>query len=197
MNLKEFKKLLEDKISENGYNDKEHSIPVYDLRNKVRNLIEEILSEIPDTEFEVYVGSAWNGLSENKLYITPKYQCYSERRNYMCEIQLHKTLDYVNYRNIGQWFIKEITVKAPDKNITFEEVYRLHKEETEKRIAEYEERRRKEEEEREAQLERNRIHAEEQAQLVMQYIKDNNLDKEEFIKYARIFSTYPREVEAQ
>ena len=131
MDLKEFKKLLENKIIENGYNTKEQSNSVYDLKNKVRNLIEEILSEIPDTEFEVYAGSAWDGLSENKLYITPKYQSYSERRNYMCEIQLHKTLDYVDYRNIGQWFVKEITVKAPDKNITFEEVYRLYKEETE------------------------------------------------------------------
>lgn len=196
MDLKELKTKLLERIDEGNYNKRENCKPVYELKIKVRKMVEDILSEIPNTEFEVYEGYRdTNGLNENRIYIAPKYKQYSDRRKYLCEIQLHKTICFKDFYEVGYWLINDITIAAPNNDVKFEEEYILHKEATEQRIAEYEERKRKEAEEREAQLERNRIHAQEQAQLVNQYIKDNNLDKEEFMKYARIYNLYFREVE--
>lgn len=196
MDLKELKSKLLERIDEGNYNKRENCKPVYELKIKVRKMIEEILSEIPNTEFEVYEGyRETNGLNENRIYITPRYKQFSDRRKYLCEIQLHKTICFKDFYEVGYWLINDITITSPNNDVKFEEEYKLHKEATEQRIAEYEERKRKEAEERAAQIERNKIHAQEQAQLVNQYIKDNNLDKEEFMKYARIYNLYFREVE--
>lgn len=196
MDLKELKSKLLERIDEGNYNKRENCKPVYELKIKVRKMIEEILSEIPNTEFEVYEGyRETNGLNENRIYITPRYKQFSDRRKYLCEIQLHKTICFKDFYEVGYWLINDITITSPNNDVKFEEEYKLHKEATEQRIAEYEERKRKEAEERAAQMERNKIHAQEQAQLVNQYIKDNNLDKEEFMKYARIYNLYFREVE--
>lgn len=196
MDLKELKSKLLERIDEGNYNKRENCKPVYELKIKVRKMVEEILSEIPNTEFEVYEGyRETNGLNENRIYITPRYKQFSDRRKYLCEIQLHKTICFKDFYEVGYWLINDITITSPNNDVKFEEEYKLHKEATEQRIAEYEERKRKEAEERAAQIERNKIHAQEQAQLVNQYIKDNNLDKEEFMKYARIYNLYFREVE--
>ena len=198
MDLKELKSKLLERIEEGNYNKRENCKPVYELKIKVEAMLREILSEIPDTEFEVYTGyKCTNGLNENRIYITPRYKQFSDRRKYLCEIQLHKTICFKDFYDVGYWVINDITITAPNKDVKFEEEYKLYEELCEKRIAEYEENKRKEAEERAAQLERNRIHAQEQAKLVVKYIKDNNLNEEEFLKFARIYGTYFREVEKE
>lgn len=193
MKAKELNEKLNKLIIEKGYNTREDSF--WETRELIKNLVEKVLQEIPNTEFTVRSGYRFEDENRNNIYVYTDTHSYIDTANnhLLCEIKLHRVKMRTRYvtrsYHYSLWAVDKVIVKA-FKDVDFEEEYKIAKAE-----AEQVERERKEKEAREkAEMEeRNRqyeIEATAKAQKILDYIKEHNLDIGEFEDMAYTYHNY-------
>lgn len=188
MNIKEFEKLLNDKVEELKLN--KTSITKCSIETNIRYMVEDLV----DTEkFEVHYGGDWyENQNRNRLYINPRYKGHNDWGNSFIEIQIHKTLDYTGWEG-GKWYITKLTAKPfGEKEITFEEAFDTYKDYIEDILVKREKEKKREEEQRAKAEEEKLRHFEEVKGKILKYIEDNKLDPKEFKDIARELDLYDR-----
>ena len=197
MKAKELNTRINEILKEKGFDKGECNF--WETRTIVEGITKDILNEIPDAEFYVRSGyrSYDDDKSRNNLYVYTNTHSYIDEDNnhLLCEIKIHRTKVRTRYltrsRQYSLWAITGVTVK-PLKDVEFEEEYKIALEEKLQADREREEREAKaraEDEERQRQYE---LEAIKRTQKVIDYIKKNNLNVEEFTEMATIYSSHTK-----
>lgn len=193
MKAKELNEILNKLIIEKGYNTREDSF--WETRELIKNLVEKVLQEIPNTEFTVRSGYRFEDENRNNIYVYTNTHSYIDTANnhLLCEVKLHRIKMRTRYvtrsYHYSLWAVDKVIVKA-FKDVDFEEEYKIAKAEAEQVEKERKEREAKaqaEYEERQRQLD---ITSTEKAQEVLDYIRKNNLDVDEFKNMATKYYTH-------
>ena len=182
-------------IKERGFDKGESNF--WETIEIVNGLTEEILKEIPNAEFYARRGHNFydDGKSKNNIYVYTNTHSYIDEDNnhLLCEIKVHrtkvKTRYYSRSYHYSLWAITGVTVIAL-KDVEFEEEYRIAKAELEQATKEREEREAKAQAEYEERQRQYDLEATEKAQKVLDYIKEHNLDVEEFEDMANKYCIY-------
>lgn len=189
MNAKELNEKLNNLIKENEYAKGEYSF--WETREIVKNLTEKVLSEIPNTEFFVRSGYRCydDNKSKNNLYVFTNTHSYIDEDNnhLLCEIKLHRVKNATRHITrscqYSLWGIDGVTVKVL-KDIEFEEEYKIAKAEADQVEKERQEREAKAQAEYEEREKQYALESKKKAQEVLDYIKEHNLDIDEFTDIA-------------
>ena len=198
MKAKELNEKLNKLILEKGYNTREDSF--WETRELIKSLVEKVLQEIPNTEFTVRSGYRFEDENRNNIYVYTNTHSYIDTANnhLLCEIKLHRIKKRTRYvtrsYHYSLWAVDKVIVKA-FKNVDFEEEYEIAKaeaEQVERERKEKEAREKAEYEERQRQLD---ITSTEKAQEVLDYIRKNNLDVDEFKNMATKYYTHSNHFE--
>ena len=193
MKAKELNEKLNKLILEKGYNTREDSF--WETRELIKSLVEKVLQEIPNTEFTVRSGYRFEDENRNNIYVYTNTHSYIDTANnhLLCEIKLHRIKMRTRYvtrsYHYSLWAVDKVIVKA-FKDVDFEEEYKIAKaeaEQVERERKEKEAREKAEYEERQRQID---IASMEKAQEVLDYIRKNNLDVDEFKKMAVKYYTH-------
>ena len=193
MKAKELNEKLNKLILEKGYNTREDSF--WETRELIKNLVEKVLQEIPNTEFTVRSGYRFEDENRNNIYVYTNTHSYIDTANnhLLCEIKLQRIKMRTRYvtrsYHYSLWAVDKVTVKA-FKDVDFEEEYKIAKaeaEQVERERKEKEAREKAEYEERQRQID---IASMEKAQEVLDYIRKNNLDVDEFKNMAVKYYTH-------
>jgi hypothetical protein len=195
MELKELEKLVNEQIIENGYNLKDNCDDFWSIKQKIKGIVEDILKkQLPNLEFDVHYGTQWHTTNkENRLYASPKHQNFLGNWDLsVFELQIHKTLCYTNYRNIGQWVVNKVTVKPFGDGKSFEELYNDYIAQIKENERRAEERKKQEEIEKQKAEEERLKNFNNAKKEVLDYIESNKLDPKEFIEITRLYSLYSR-----
>ncbi len=193
MKAKELNEKLNKLILEKGYNTREDSF--WETRELIKSLVEKVLQEIPNTEFTVRSGYRFEDENRNNIYVYTNTHSYIDTANnhLLCEIKLHRIKMRTRYvtrsYHYSLWAVDKVIVKA-FKDVDFEEEYKIAKaeaEQVERERKEKEAREKAEYEERQRQID---IASMEKAQEVLDYIRKNNLDVDEFKNMAVKYYTH-------
>lgn len=183
-------------LKERGFDKGENDF--WDTIQIVMRITEDILNEIPDTKFYVSKGGRYgdtDDTSANSIYVYTNTFNHLDSNHKLCEIRLHRTKVGVRRltrsRKYNLWAINSVTVK-PFKDIEFEDEYKLAAEELAKINKEKEERDAKLKAELEAKERQYEIEATERAKKVLEYIKKNNLDINEFAEMSSIYHSHTK-----
>ena len=193
MKAKELNEILNKLIIEKGYNTREDSF--WETRELIKNLVEKVLQEIPNTEFTVRSGYRFEDENRNNIYVYTNTHSYIDTANnhLLCEIKLHRIKMRTRYvtrsYHYSLWAVDKVIVKA-FKDVDFEEEYKIAKAEAEQVEKEREEREAREKAEYEERQRQIDITSTEKAQEVLDYIRKNNLDVDEFKNMAVKYYTH-------
>lgn len=193
MKAKELNEKLNKLILEKGYNTREDSF--WETRELIKSLVEKVLQEIPNTEFTVRSGYRFEDENRNNIYVYTDTHSYIDTANnhLLCEIKLHRVKMRTRYvtrsYHYSLWAVDKVIVKA-FKDVDFEEEYKIAKAEAEQVRKEKEEREAREKAEYEERQKQLDITSTEKAQEVLDYIRKNNLDVDEFKNMAAKYYTH-------